>query len=899
VRRGDPPRASKAGPAGLGAPSGPASLAGPPPTGALAASLSSPPGGNPAVPVGQVPLRSVPAPRAPSTSLGGRSGAAPFGGPPAPPGLGRPTGAGISARPDVSDLGGSFDRFGPSEPSLGGGGRAAAAAAGAARCQVCGVELTDEFDKVIGLCETHQRERSGQSSAAAPASAAEPRVWRVRQLDGSVSGPFTATEIVEGLDNYRFGAEDQYSRDGIEFSPLSSFSELRSRKNTSGLLEIEGKKREARAANTKKAAPRASASSSISPTTVALAALVLAAASGAAFLMMNPDLVESVIAQVREGTRPKGPLPPNPLRRSLDKWRLAHPDASGTPDEHLATARARMLEDTWRAHQQAQDFFQRVLLLDEDNPLGIAGYVENQVLWRGTMMTEEELRTAEAAVKFAVAVRPDAAPVLRARAAVQLARGDLSGCRSAAERARELDRGDGLARLYLASSYLEGNVNLAIQEAEAARDAVPQLRRADRVLARAYANAGRYHSAVRVLDKRQDNDPGNAAVLLVRADVERELGNFEEARRLYKQASEREGDVALARLRLGEMALELGDRAGAEDQYKLVAEAAEATLAYRAEALAGWARASLASGKRPRADELARQALQLQPKEGAALLVAAEVALAAGSATTAIALAERVLEVRAGEPAALVVIGRAYLRDRKVERAVPRLEEAVQNDPRDLRLRGILASAYLAAGGSSQAFTVMRRLAEVDPAERDARPRRGLFALSDDAVREAMTRFHEAAREAPERSVALSSEAAVAFGHGDRARARDLFLQSLDADETNPVALIFLAQLAIERGATEEAERLANQVLRSDRSSAPARLMLGRVAMARGKLREANDELEAALRSQKGLLAAEVERAGLLLREGQKDKAVESLQRLYTVSPQLLRTRRLLLEAGA
>jgi Tfp pilus assembly protein PilF len=234
-----------------------------------------------------------------------------------------------------------------------------------------------------------------------------------------------------------------------------------------------------------------------------------------------------------------------------------------------------------------------------------------------------------------------------------------------------------------------------------------------------------------------------------------------------------------------------------------------------------------------------------------------------------------------------------------VERAVPRLEEAVQNDPRDLRLRGILASAYLAAGGSSQAFTVMRRLAEVDPAERDARPRRGLFALSDDAVREAMTRFHEAAREAPERSVALSSEAAVAFGHGDRARARDLFLQSLDADETNPVALIFLAQLAIERGATEEAERLANQVLRSDRSSAPARLMLGRVAMARGKLREANDELEAALRSQKGLLAAEVERAGLLLREGQKDKAVESLQRLYTVSPQLLRTRRLLLEAGA
>jgi predicted Zn finger-like uncharacterized protein len=48
-----------------------------------------------------------------------------------------------------------------------------------AGCQVCGDSLADEFDRVIGLCERHQRERGGGEVPSRPAA-----TWFARTADG-------------------------------------------------------------------------------------------------------------------------------------------------------------------------------------------------------------------------------------------------------------------------------------------------------------------------------------------------------------------------------------------------------------------------------------------------------------------------------------------------------------------------------------------------------------------------------------------------------------------------------------------------------------------------------------------------------------------------------------------
>ncbi|MFO0727112.1 MAG: tetratricopeptide repeat protein [Myxococcota bacterium] len=884
VRKGDPPKASTA-PTGSPAMTAPTSSN----TGTglnLAFARSVPP--PPPPPLGKGPVSSLPA--AP------RSLDAPFGRPSAPPASPPPfsLGPGQSGRVDVSDLGvPAKDRFGAGDglTALPPQKAPAPQAGGGAKCQVCGTDLNDEFDKVIGLCETHQRERSGQSDFGATTS--EAKEWRVRSIDGSVAGPFSLSEIRNGLQDHRFGEEDMFSKNGVDFTTLDQFAELRSYSKNERANVGRGRAREDRG----RAAPQGR-SGGIGAGSVILGVLIVGLAAGGAYLVMHPAIVQGLIAQTEKSDLPSGPVPPNPIKRQLDKWRLAHPDASGTPDEHLATAKTRMLEDTWRSHQQAQDAFERVLLLDEDNPIAIAGYVENQVLWKAALLSEEDLRLLEAAVKFAVAVKPEAAPVQRARAAVAWARGDLNVARTAADKALALAPTDGVAHLYLSSSFMEGNISLAIKEAETAAQVMPQLRRADRVLARAMANAGRYASAVKLLDKRLANDPSNAAVVWLRADLDRELGNLEEAKKRYRTALQFDGDEAGLRLSLGDLLLELGDARGANDVLRSVVEGEKSSPAYRARALSGLARAELIGGKPKRAKEYADAALQLVPRDAGALLVAAEASLSVGSASTALSLAQRSLESRGGEPATLVIQARAHAALRQKEAALQKYEEAVQNDPRDVRLRGILAAAYLGVGGNTQAYTIMRRASEMDPGEHDARSRRGVFAISEAAVRDAIERFRESSRDLPEKSVAHSSAAILYYQMGELGRARELLAQALEADVNNAAAHLYAGQLALDRGAVQEAEEHAKKVLRADRGSAVGSLLLGRALVVEGKLKDATDAFDTALRSSKGLLIAEVEKASIDLAQGQKERALQSLIRAQTVNPYLLRTRRLLFEAG-
>jgi tetratricopeptide (TPR) repeat protein len=627
------------------------------------------------------------------------------------------------------------------------------------------------------------------------------------------------------------------------------------------------------------------------------AGLALVVLGVIAFLVVSQkDKLSELVARIGSDSKPHGPTTPNPLKRLLAGWRLAHPDNSGTAREHLVTARARHLEDTWKGYQLAEDAYQRALLLDENDPGAIAGWVENLAVWRFTVSTPEEIRTAEAAIHYALDLAPENGAVHRASAALGLAKKELNACRGGADKALEKDATDGLAKLILAGCYMEGNTQLAVQEAERAAKLVPELRRADRVLALAYSRVGRYGSALKLLDQRIKVDPKNGAVHVLYGTLARELALNDIADQHYRAAVDSGGDVQEAYLAYAEALLEQGNVAAAQAEYKKAAEVKGASPERIGRALAGLARCDLVRDHPKDAIKSTRAALALLPRDPEVLLVHGEASLAVGSSSTGAAFAKRALDVRAGEPAALVLAGRAAARDGARDKAIRFFDEAIANDPTDARLKGILAAAYLGMNGTQQASALMKKAAEVDPTERLSRTRSGPLALTDAPVKEAIESFRKSASEEANASVASSSMGLLYYQMGDKPRAQESVARALRIDDSNVTALLYDAQLALDHGDTKRAEQSANRILSMERGAALGHLMLARAASRRGDRAAALEQYGNALRSNPGLLIAKVEIAGLNLKD-EREKAISELATAYQVNPHSLGIRKLLYEA--
>jgi tetratricopeptide (TPR) repeat protein len=763
-----------------------------------------------------------------------------------------------------------------------------------AKCQVCGVALTDEFDKVIGLCDVHQRDRRGADSGGQPVLSGKDLAaqrWFVRTRDGGTQGPMSLEDLRSRIRQGEFGSSDEFSKDGATYQTLSRFQEIAylavlGATGESGIPGL-GRPRSSIARKGRDTINRA--------ITLGMVAVIIAVVG---FLVLSQrEKLTEMVERFSSSSKPHGPTTPNPLKRMLANWRLAHPDVSGTAREHLVTARARHLEDTWKGYQLSEDAYQRALLLDENDPVAIAGWVENLAIWRFTLSSAEEIRTAEAAVKYAFELAPESGAVHRASAALGLAKKELNTCRSGADKAIEKDATDGLASLILAGCYMEGNTQLAVQEAERAAKLVPELRRADRVLALAYSKVGRYGSAFRLLDQRLKVDARNGAVHLLYGNLARELARFDLAESHYKAAIDSGGDVQEGHLAMAEVMLDESNIAGALNEYKRAADVKGAQPERVGRALAGIARCELLRDRAKEALKQTRAALNLLPHDPEVLLVHGEASLAVGSSSTAAAFAKRALDVRAGEPAALVLAGRAATRDRSRDRAIRYFEDAIANDPNDPRLKGILAAAYLGMNGSQQAYALMKKAAETDPNERLSRSRTGPLALTDAPVKEAIESFRKSASDEANASVASSSMGLLYYQLGDRGRAQESIARALRIDDSNVSALLYDAQLALDRGDTRHAETQANRILSLERGAALGYLMLARALGRKGDRNGALEQYANALRSNPGLLVAKVEIAGLALKNGERDRAIGELATAYQVNPHNMEVRKLLYEA--
>ncbi len=764
----------------------------------------------------------------------------------------------------------------------------------AATCQVCGTPLTDEFDKVIGLCDVHQRDR--RTDGAQAAESVGQANWHARSRSGHSEGPLALDDLRTAIREGRFSPDDEFSQDGINYGPISQFKDI------AYLASLKVGGQASVAPRSSYAAPKRSFD--MGGIVMPVLGILLLGGLGFGAYTQRDALVRLYHGSFSDKA-PSGPARTNPFKRYLATWTAAHPDVSGTVQEHLVSARLRHLEDTWTGYQIAEQAFQRALILDIDNATAIGGYVENLALWRFDLASSKELQIAKAAVKYAQELAPNNPVVYRAQASLALAAGDLNGCRAGADAALKKDANDGRAKLLLAGCYLEGNVQLAIQEAERARQLLPELRRVDRMLGNAYAKTGRFASAFQILEERLKVDPDNGAVHLLYGDIARSISLYDKAESHYRKAIAAKNDIQAAHLALADLKLELSRTSEAIREYKKAAELFPEQIGVRAvRASAGWAQSELLRKRTERAATLADRAMKVSGDEPRALLYVAQAALVRGQAALALgepakaAMFANRAKDSGGEPAALVLSGRSAVAQRQMERGIKLLEEAVSADSKDPRLKGILAATYLTRGGQPQAYALMRRAADVDPQQAWSRRRKGPMSLSEIPVREAIERFRSSASEERNASVASSAMGMLYYFLGDANRARAAIERALRIDSSNVTALIYDAQLSIDRKDGRKAKKSALRLLAVERGSALGHLLHARALKLLKEDDKAREAFDAALRSNPGLLSAKVELSELDLSTSQRDPAIEELQRAFRVDPHGLRTRQILLKAG-
>ncbi|MBK8013307.1 MAG: zinc-ribbon domain-containing protein [Deltaproteobacteria bacterium] len=850
----------------------------------------------------------------PSTDLGGLPPS--FGAPPTSDDLAAAASSfDAGAAPGGKDFGSDFGQdMGdpPLDTSLGGGADMPESAQ--TTCQVCGTPLVDEFDKVIGLCDQHQRESRGAGdpegglmgndadSLGEPASPGErPRsrpfaeplgapTWYVKTMEGTTEGPIPLDELRSRVRSGDFGSSDRFSSDGDAFRPMEAFKEL------AYLASLRASAPESGSRAAASYAPRRITGGRGRTIGVGLFAVALVGALGIA-VMRRQDLAR-VAQSIGRSENNSALAMPNPLKRSIAMWRKEHQDASGTVHEHLKTAATRHIEDTTAGYKAAEAAYRRALLLDEDDVMAIAGYVENMALWRYDMASEEEIRTVNAAVRYAQSAAPDNGAAYRAQGALALAAGDLNGCRLGADRAVEKDRTDARAKLILAGCYLEGNVALAIQEGERARELMPDLRRSDRVLARAYAQVGRYAQAFQMLDERLKHDRDNPLVLLVYGDIERSLGEATRSGELYRKAASQKGDTFDANLALGALELEIGDLSAAFRDTRKAAEMDGLPPGRLASANAALARVELERRAAPSAMALAEKALEAEPKDVAALVVLGEAALLANEDDKAVDAAKRAVDLRPDEPAVLVLSARAALRRNQGPRAIEDLERAIANDPQDPRLKGVLAAVYLSRGGAPQAYSLMRKASEMDPRVAQSRKRFSRYALTSIPVRDALQQFQKSSSDERDAAVAIASGGLLLYHLHDVDAAKTALERALKVDAGNFTSLVYLGQIALDRNDGALALEYSKKLLAVERGAALGYLLQGRALSMLGRLEPAKEQLEAALRSDQSLTGARVDLARVALASGERKVGIDGLASALEFDPWRLDARRALREAG-
>jgi len=709
------------------------------------------------------------------------------------------------------------------------------------KCRTCGKALTDPFDQAIGICDDC---RSKVDSEATPAQA--------------------ATELFEPAPK----PSQPKVTPAVPLPLAAAAPAAPVKKRSSAAIEDE----EDDGRKTKLA--------------MALVGVLVLAGIGTVLAIKKPWARKPppLAARLTPGAE-------KPIERAVEAWKLRFvDDLTGSSADHLAAGEEQLAKDTGSGYLEAEEEFQKALVLDKSNDRAIAGWVLAMAFGRGRGIEDEMAKVAEDLL-VAAEQRGGAGRVYTAHAHLLLARGgNMNDIKVMAERGQSSpsDRDRALAFLAEGQSMLSKNPNVAAESFAKALKLDPKLKRAYLAQSQLLLSLGRYREAVANIEKRLEFDPDQWESADALARTWLEVGEIAKAKKVYETAFAADPRNFRARLALVvlayqhennvDAALELFDGIMA-DEDKLEEKDLVEALGHRAAAqrLAGDTEGALAS---------AEKAIGLKTRDPHVNLQRFLIAIDQANAGEARAQWPFISKKLGDVALEGTLEGCLLLVEGKPAEAMRAFAAANEKDPRRIDALLLAGASAAKAKNESKAYEyVLKYALKGDPRYGGPLPVMArFFVRPQDLLRQAKGAFDPLRSAADDPNVPMA-EGLIAWYANDFAGAEKQFVRVLAADPASGEALAFRSLLALRRKENGVALKLAQKAVAIEKQLGLAHYALGMALMATNQFETAKAPFRTAFELEPKLSAPQVKLAEIEMKQKKPEDARRILSGVLLVDP--------------
>jgi tetratricopeptide (TPR) repeat protein len=392
----------------------------------------------------------------------------------------------------------------------------------------------------------------------------------------------------------------------------------------------------------------------------------------------------------------------------------------------------------------------------------------------------------------------------------------------------------------------------------------------------------RCEHAVEVFDRSLVARPDTPWVMAGKAAALHRMGHNEDALALLDETLAIAPDFAFARATRGRVQRALFDLEGSAHTLRAIPAHDPGSA---------WILADLGEtlrllGKDTEALDVLDRALDLMPRDAAALATRSAIRLAQGNRERAMRDVTKALEVEPQSAFAHTVLGQIHYEAGDFDEAVRAFRSAVENDRWQPGYHSMLGDALRLVGKREEALEAFGRAIELAPTYSAAWVRRGAVLSELDRFDEALEAVDEAlALEDGLYAYALTERARILRERGDVEAAVESFQQSVEIDPQQPNVLVELAALLAAVDEQDSAAAYADAALALAPDLADALVIRGRGRRAKGDLDGAVADLTRAAELEPDGAWYDVELGDALLEIGAAGAALEVIERALARQP--------------
>ncbi len=761
----------------------------PPPPIAPLGSIAAPPAPAAAAPMpfdfGSLPPPPPPGPAAPVSS-------APFSFdlPPPPPGP-QPAPVKLTGpTPEAGDA--AFDLGGPTAVEI-----------VDARCKSCGKVLTDPFDQALGTCDDCRSKVQDSTESAGAESG------RIERVDTSALSARLTPSRPQPAPVVPASMTSSGGVNGAEGSSVRSAMRERERPAGRGrqIAAIAG-----------------------------IAVVVIAAV--AFFVTRRPWERKRPPPFIRQAATSS-----KAIDAVVQKWRMNFPELDGATaaqaQGYVSAGEDFLAQDTTKAYADAEEAFEKALVVDNSNDRAIAGWVLAIAFGRGAQIDDQTASAAES--MLAAAEQRSGEPRLYvAHAHLLLVRnGNVDHIQVMAERGKNSPNASdkALAALAIGQAMLSKNETVAGRAFDEALQLDPKLKRGYFFQARLAASVGRYHDAVTNLERRLELDPDQweAAEALARLDVD--VGEVAKARKVLEAALKASPRNARARVAIATLAYQHGGEAAqAVEVLTAVVSDRDVSKVDLADAYVHLAGAYRVLGDLGKSGEAADKALELAPESVPAKLQHFWV-MVEKNVTSQARIDLDGIKGKLGDPQLDNVLeGRLLMAQNRFDEAATLLSKVHEADPRraDALLLAGAAAARAKQDGKAWEFCLKRGL-KLDPWSYPVPSMTPFFVRPADVLRPATGAYASLNPNGEEDPNPELCEGMVAWFSDDLATSDRHMTRVNNIDQKNSDAYAYRAFSLLKRRDLGGAARMAAKGVDANRNGALAHFALAAALTASNK----------------------------------------------------------------